>query len=468
MILECSCGKMYRYTGAGVAPTTCRHCGGKLKVVPQSAAAPAPAPAAPPGPDPRLRDLESKLGALEKGQAASREALQAKEQELEDAYAQISTIEADLEEARAGIKRLGDDLAKAQAAYKEALTKKEGEIEEKLAKLSRLEKDVETARDSEGRLDEARAEAERKDEDLAQARTRIEALENELRESNLKAAGTEAIGRMKTDLETERSKVAALQKRADHLEQIRQAEHDSFEVRVRSKDAVNARVGEARYLAADLDRSLESISSSLGSLTNRVKRLVESLHSAGAETSTIAAAVSVAAPSASPPRPPPVAEPAPAYEDLPSEPAPEPDASARTDILLPPPPAPAEPAREEFATIESLPAQAPDELPADETLLDLGRVRRGRLEPSEARQDETKISLPEGAPVDAVPLISEPGEDRPAGDEEAADFSQPVEEGVQDGEPGSSAGPRAGRRTERHSEAPKKKGFFGKLFGKKK
>src|SRR5579864_6724556 len=118
MLLECSsCGKMYRVReGSAAAPTKCPACGGTLKVSGGGGA-----PAAPAGPDPRVKELEAKVAALEKEAAAHR---------------------GEAKEAQANIARLGEDLGKAQGVYKDALKKKEDELEERHQKITALEAEL--------------------------------------------------------------------------------------------------------------------------------------------------------------------------------------------------------------------------------------------------------------------------------------------------------------------------------------
>src|SRR4051812_44189419 len=102
MLLECgSCGKMYRVRdGSAAVPTKCPACGGGLKT---SGGGPA-APAAPATADPRVKELEAKVAALEKAATAFRTEAEQKDKEAK--------------EAQSNIARLGEDLAKAQGVYK--------------------------------------------------------------------------------------------------------------------------------------------------------------------------------------------------------------------------------------------------------------------------------------------------------------------------------------------------------------
>jgi hypothetical protein len=131
-------------------------------------------------------------------------------------------------------------------------------------------------------------------------------------------------------------------------------------------------------------------------------------------------------------------------EEMTVEPDPEPEAPA---------PAPDE-EKEEVAQLESLPEPAMEaELPADETMLDMGRMGKAlRKELDQAPKKETKRitgrrplssprhqALPGQQQNRPLPLLpKEPAKPLPELDENAQQLDE-----------------------------PKKKGFFGKLFGKK-
>jgi chromosome segregation ATPase len=93
------------------------------------------APAAAAGPDPRVKELEAKVAALERDAAAHRSDAEQRAREAK--------------EAQANIARLGEDLAKAQGVYKDALKKKEDELEEKQKKIAALEA---SAKGSQGQI----------------------------------------------------------------------------------------------------------------------------------------------------------------------------------------------------------------------------------------------------------------------------------------------------------------------------
>ncbi len=515
MLLECSCGKMYRVRDdAAHPPTKCPSCGGVLR---QHSGA---APAAPAGPDPKVKDLEARLQAAERGLSSAKASAELKDKELR--------------EAQAAIGRLGGDLEKAQASYREALRKKEAEVEERQRKLDELEKEgtkvrqqsqtqtTALLRQKDAALQEARDEIARLEERLAQpapagsvpaeVEARLKELEAEVetgRDSRAKLV--EELGREKdafrdalkakvSELEAAEARAADLEKkltepegdpktpseerarmRIRQLEKIVQdgerryrdllarteqeggaaapaapdsgalsrkeaelaqarsaleaekARREGLERQVadlqaakkapppptpaKGGEVLRARIGEARYLSGDLEKSLGSVSTSLQALIERVKRLQGSLEAPEEE-----------------PAPEPAAEAAPARE------GPYAPAGSGAEVELEPPAelvheaaAVDEEPREEVAQLEALPEPEPAAegvLPADETLLDMGGVKRGGADADEA---------PVEAASDETPLSAEPSPE------------PPLDEAIPEPAP----------------EAPKKKGFFGKLFGKK-
>jgi hypothetical protein len=355
----------------------------------------------------------------------------------------VAQLEHDLQEAQASLARLGADLEKAQAAYKEALKKKDAEIEEKQQKIAALEKQPA------GRAPAAPAGSE-----LARAQARIQQLERivqdgeqryrAIQEKMEKAEGGDAAAdaRAHADALAQKDKVIADLRDALAAEKARAEElQKQPRAAAPAEAAVPARLGEARYLASDLDKSLSSVGSALSALVERVKRLNESLQNAEA-----AAPASAAPPAPTWGRPPEAAapeepEPAPAPEPAP-EPEPEPEPQPVEAAVEA---APAEESSgEDIASLETLPEPVlqDDGLPADETLLDMGKMGpKGRA--AARRSDDTfepppGLEEPAPSPLDQEPLSAEtsPG---------------PVPE-----------------EAESEPEPPKKKGLFGKLFGKKK
>jgi hypothetical protein len=203
------------------------------------------------------------------------------------------------------------------------------------------------------------------------------------------------------------------------------------------------RVGEARYLAADLDRSLESLATSLAGLVDRVRRLIGSLHDPGSDVPQHAIPGSPASISETPA----------SSEEVIQQ-------AQRTEIPQVEEPAHALPA-EDVPVIDTLPAPEPsaaeEHLPADDTILEMGGGVRSIRSPEPEEPPPAQEEM--GPPLEAVPMTTIPEEEAlvpepaPEGDVEV-----PPDEGGQY----AAAPPPASRRPK---PIPKKKGFFGKLFG---
>jgi chromosome segregation ATPase len=453
MFVGCTCGKVWQVRDdANIAALKCSACGGSLQV--------GHFRLGPAGPDPGAAQLRDRLGSLERDQAAQRALLEIKDRALAEAQSRVPALRQELEEAHGSLSRLADDLAREKSAHLLALDAKEKELQ---ASREGLHKDLEVAQASLARLAEELAgektahlaALQAKDRELDSERGRISALEESLEEARAQAGSREAAERAERELselraqmeekvrdlagrldearaaadrgagaeETgaralrEKDKVIAaleetvaghkatidhLERRAANLEEIRRAEHESFETRFRARGEVQARIGEARHLSSDFDRCLESIALSLTGLRDRVRRIVESLHTPEPEALPAPAAAPVEPPRAPPPE---SEEPVPGLEE---------------------------------AVGEGEPVEAPagGELPADETLLDMGRppAEEGNGDAS----DESDAIV-----LEAVPLIESPAEEAPRPE-------TPPEETP------------AGEQTE------KKPGFFSKLFGRKK
>jgi hypothetical protein len=583
MLLECSqCAKMYRVReGSAAAPTKCPACGGLLKVSGGGAAPAAPAPS---GPDPRAKELEGKVAALErdlsahkaaaeqkakeakeaqsniarlgedlaKAQGVYKDALKKKEDELEEKNKKIaglessskgsagsagqiailkakdnqiqelqekvssleeelskggkggdpSHLEQELGESRASAAKLADELAKEKLHYREALLNKEREFDDLHKKLSAAEKQLVGASGraqagssgaSDADLAAAKAEAEKKDKELSRAQSRIGQLEKivqdgeqryrtlhqELEKSRdaadsggkdgakILAEKDGTISELNEELTAERRKVGELKKQVQDLESAAKKAKAATGIRpapaAAAAPAAGGNLEEARFLVGDLDKSLASVSAQLLALTQRVKRLNDSLYRTGEFSKEGAEATGPAAvaakaeseaapdgePEASPPEEPEASPEPPAESEgaaavaeaaaetpdehhteslpLPEAASEEEETQAEIDAASEEPAA--APADEEVAQLESLPEPALDsnELPADETLLDMGKMNK-------PMKKETR-RLGSGR----RPLPSLPKEPR---------TTPEVEEQPQ-------------------SDEPKKKGFFGKLFGKK-
>jgi hypothetical protein len=516
MILECSCGKMYRVKDdAANPPKNCPSCGSPLKA--HSGGGPPSAV----GADPKAKELEGKLKAAEK--------------DLSSAKATADLKEKELREAQASISRLGSDLEKAQSSYKDALRKKEQEVEEKQKKIAELEGEgTKVRQQSSG---QAMSLLKQKDAALQEARERVTQLEEELAAGGKKGAPAEVESRLKeleAEVETGRESRAKL---AEEMAKEKDAFRDSLKEKVKELEASEARAvalekkmveiaggdpktpaeerarqriaqlekivgdGEKRYRdllskveeqgasAADVkalaakDQELMAARSSLHSeqsrresLERRIAELEKARAAAPAERressggtrvqldldrnlSTISASLQVlvdkvkslqrglneSAPAAEPAPGP--AEETPAREGpyAPVEPAAEANLEPPDELVdaaeepeEAPEPAeaaeaaeePVAEAKEDVAQLETLPLpdEEPSALPQDETLLDMGGYKRRRLTPK-----------PSSPPAEDAPLSAEV-----------------------------SPGPLPEEGAEAEGETPKKKGFFGKLFGKKK
>lgn len=561
MLLECSsCGKMYRVReGSAAAPTKCPACGGTLKV----SGGGAPPPAA--GPDPRVKELEAKVVALEKEAAAHRseakeaqtniarlgedlakaqgvykDALKKKEDEIEEKHKKIAALEAEAEkgkgqgqakggagqiavlrqkdaqiaeleekvsaletelasksgdgsdekvahleqelaEARQGVPRLAEELANEKTHYREALLNKENELDELNRKLSAAEKQLVGASSraqagaggaSEADLAAAKADAEKKGSELQRSQNRIAQLEKIVQDgegryrslhaemektreaasagggehAKVLAAKDETIDGLRDELGAEKTRVGELERQLREAKSAAAARPPSGTM----MSPVGGNVSEARYLAGDLDKSLASVSSQLSALVQRVKRLHESLlrtEGSSAELPSVSAEI----PARQEPEPEPVPpgepdagqEPAEATgaealaeaaaetpQESPTEALPLPEATPEEEMEVQPEEAPAE---EAVPTLEEAvePAAESNELPADETMLDMGKLNRPRphLGRGTGRRPAPLPKLPPAPPA-ATPEV------------------EPMEESAGDDQ--------------------KKKGFFGKLFGKKK
>ncbi|MFN3486125.1 MAG: hypothetical protein ACK44W_11670 [Planctomycetota bacterium] len=275
MLLECSCGKMYRVRDdAAHPPTRCPACGGTLRV---ASSGPSAGVA-----DARLKELEARLQALERDLAATRAAVELKDRELNEAHSSIA--------------RLGADLEKAQNAYKEALRKKDQELEENKKRLEELETRSAQAASgaSSGELQRAQARIAQLEKIIQDGEQRFRMLQEQAEKAAREhAAQLEARGRTEGEL---RARIEDLERQL--------ASAPKGESVAAPQEA--ARLGEARYLAADLDKSLASVGSALQALVERVRRLHESLNRAEAIAAPPATAVEPQ------PQPEPVADPIPA------------------------------------------------------------------------------------------------------------------------------------------------------------
>jgi chromosome segregation ATPase len=445
--------------------------------------------------DAQIQELQEKVTALEE-QASS----------AKGGGEKTAQLEHDLGEARASQTKIAEELAKEKLHYREALLNKEHEVEDLHKKLSTVEKQLVEASSRAQASSAGAADADdKKDKELSRALTRITQLEKIVQdgeqryrmlhaEMDKSREAAEAGGKdgakiiaekdgtitdLNDQLSAERLKVGELKKQTQDLEkELQKAKSQAAAApvsRVKGETKMRPAAGggnmeEARFLAGDLDKSLASVSSQLSALVSRVKRLHDSLYRTGetsmedaqatgpaaAESETPAENESAAAADAEPEGPSAQEPEAPAEppaegegaEALAEAAAETPEEESQTESLPLPEAAPedemevesaedpsseeeaapANAADEEVAQLESLPEPQVEsnELPADETLLDMGKMNRP------VRKETRRIT-------GRRPLPQLPREPR---------TTPEVEDQAQ-------------------SDEPKKKGFFGKLFGKK-
>lgn len=449
--------------------------------------------------DSQIQELQEKISALEEQGSSGK------------GGGNTGQLEQDLAEARASQEKIAEELAKEKLHYREALLNKEHEVDDLHKKLSTVERQLVEASgraqasssgSSDADLAAAKSEADQKDKDLSRALTRIGQLEKIVQDGEQRyrmlhqemdksreaaeAGGKDGavliaekdgtIADLNDALAAERLKVGELKKQAQDLEkelQKAKSQPPAAATKVKGETKMRPAAGggnmeEARFLAVDLDKSLASVSSQLSALVSRVKRLHDSLNRTG-ETSMAAAeatgaqkeapaeseaepeapAADVESEAAAPQEPEAPAEApaegegadalAEAAAETPEENAPEslplPEAASEEEMASEEPlrdetPAEGTPAAEdeEVAELESLPEPSleSNELPADETLLDMGKMNKPVRK--ETRRLTGRRPLPS---LPREPRTTPEVEDQAQGDE------------------------------------PKKKGFFGKLFGKK-
>jgi chromosome segregation ATPase len=441
--------------------------------------------------DSQIQELQEKVASLE-------EELSSKSGKGADPH-----VQQELQDARASQAKITEELAKEKLHYREALLNKEHEVEDLHKKLSTVEKQLVEASGraqassggaSDADLAAAKSETDRKDKDLSRALTRIGQLEKivqdgeqryrtlhaELEKSRdaadsggkdgakILAEKDGTISELNEELTSERRKTGEFKKQVQDLEKELQRVKSQpppaaakVKGETKMRPAGGGNLEEARFLAGDLDKSLASVSSQLAALTSRVKRLTDSLYKSGETSMEAAQATGPAAaaaeseetsvPDGEAEAPAPEESEAPtegdgaealaeAAAETPEEQQPEslplPEAAPEEEMATEPvedetpaeeTPAAAD-AESEPAELESIPEPTLDsnELPADETMLDMGKMNRP------VRKDTKRIT-------GRRPLPSLPREPR-------------VTPEVED---------------QQQSDEPKKKGFFGKLFGKK-
>jgi chromosome segregation ATPase len=232
MILECSCGKMYRVRDdATNPPTKCPVCGGVLRAAGGSSTS-LPAAA-----DARVKELEERIKDLER--------------ELRSA------------------KSSGAAAPAAVADLAAAAERADGLEQQLLDLRSQTEREL---REKDRQLAQARDAAERE----AAERRRVESRLNGLEETQRSALAEKqkTIEALDASLAGYREKLAALQKRADQAELQRMADQNGFESRLRDRDrqereAVEEARRENQQALADLRAELE------GQISDKDRQITE-------------------------------------------------------------------------------------------------------------------------------------------------------------------------------------------------
>jgi len=434
--------------------------------------------------DAQIAELEEKVSALEAEMGGKSDKGGGSEEK-------IAHLEMELEESRQGVPRLAEELANEKLHYREALLNKESEIDELTKKVSALEKQLIEASSraqagaagaADAAVAAAKAEAEKRAAEVQRAANRIAQLEKIVQDGESRYRSMHAemeksrdamnmgsgesskviaekdgtIDGLRNELTAEKNRVGDLERQ---LKEARSAAVSRPPSGTMASPA-GGNVSEARYLAGDLDKSLMSVSSQLSTLVQRVKRLHESLYKSEGSSAVLP---SVEADLPSPPaaEPEPVAPQEPEGPEVPmdtgaealAEAAAETPQDPTTEALPLPEAAPEEEAaelqgeelqadetpieqRQEEEVVPTLeeavePVAESNELPADETMLDMGKLNR-----------PTRPQLGRGTGRRPAPLPKLP---------------PPPSEPTPEVEPMDESG-----------DEPKKKGFFGKLFGKKK
>ncbi len=237
MILECSCGKMYRIRDdAANPPTKCPACGGPLKSSGSSS------------PDvlaqhPRVREMETRIKDLQRQVEEARSAAPA---EAPKALAE------QVDELRAG-------------------AEKAGELERELLDLrSQTERRL---KDKERETAQAREAADRAEAERRKVESRVAGIEE--KQAAALAEKQKTIETLDASLSSYRQKVEQLQKRVDQAELQRMADLQSFEGRLRereSKDraALEENRGAQQRALAEARKELE------GQLADKDREITES------------------------------------------------------------------------------------------------------------------------------------------------------------------------------------------------
>jgi hypothetical protein len=361
------------------------------------------------------RKLESRLGGLEEMQARTLEGKQKTIDALDASVvsyrAKVDQLQKQLESQE--LQRLADlhsfenrvrerdqqdraDLDRVGESHQGALAQLRKELEQKIA-----DKDLQIT-DQRQVIDREAGERRR----LSEVLTRLQ--ENADRTVKEKQAALSAV---EATLASFKSKVDALQKRVNDLEQLRRSDMDAQAVRARSSQGARARLEEAGHFASDLDHNLDSVESLITNLRERMRRLKDTITTpAEPEPLSPIGMGSLARFDPAPTGP----EPAPALSQAGFEFAPA--APADAEDLSPVEPEPELLGKVEAPSEVSIPAVRSSLPGADsqpESELEVEAMPALQDEPVRTRVAEaTPLPAPTSQEVeDAVPLISPPDEE---------------------------------------------------------
>lgn len=361
MIYVCvACDKKFLYKGDPSTAPRCSKCGGALRAEEGASAA---------GPDPRVKELEARVQALERSEAGARTGLQAKERELEETRRHIAELESRVEASE----KQSDDKLRAVQGEMDAKGKMLGDAQETARLLDAAKASLIIAEGEREALKKAVADRERK---VGQLENHQRNLQDSLAEA-ISSAEREAARRKSLEgkggapsATGEKDKIIAdLQKTIASQKANEEALQKALED-VSSGMAAPAAPAVAgpdlRAAVADLENGVEALLALLGEFKAKLSKVSEP---------PVAATV--------PPRAPKVEE-APDLESAMKAQDEVLTAPGGDEMMLdmagvkkfvPPPPPPVVPIYEQSAKddVIALPDSA---LGSDETMLDFGRVKK--------------------------------------------------------------------------------------------
>lgn len=414
MILQCGCGKKWFLKDEYVKPglqVPCKQCNNLITV-----SAPAPAPDA----SKREQELNSRIQALERGQAANQEALREKEKELDQAQARIAELETRSAAA--------DEVRQLQQQIRQAVAERESLAAEFGKFKADHSRDLEAARGEATQLAQLHEERTREvdgarrelvdretkirmvESKSTELEERIRGLEKELADVRLRATEAERERKdLESALEEWRGRFAALEKKSAEAAADEQTQRLVLGKAVSERDSLlqekQRKQGELGVVADGLKAEVLRLQEQLSTVESKLRESEAARSSLEDVESRIGEAVAILTRT---------------RQEPPKAP--------------PPPSPPEESVLEEVEELEAVPHQ--------------GRT----YEPT---------------PVTGLPAVQDPAAEEPppaeAPAEERHDPIPLIEGAAETPEPP----PPAPEPQPAEEDAQKKKGFFSRLFGKK-